>query len=915
VPVVINNSTGIAEDLSEDQIQQALDSNSHSIAMVNPEGQVESFNKSQIPDVLRMGYREPSSDEFDRMIKYSQYSQPKEQLKTVAEHAASMATLGAYPVIAEKAGLMDAEAYKLREEVNPGMAMLGDVAGLIGPTPGAAAIEGAGKIGKAIASKLGASEATALGRLGLTTAKQAAEMAMFQSSDEVVKQFVTEPEKSITDSLIDVGLASVVGGAFGIAGTGLKFAADPFFKIAKETKLAKMITAAKSKAEGATFADDAAEILQKSGIQVPENIKARISSNLSLSKLAKEAVESTTFVGKRARQAEELVKRDATDALLNTLGKTAQDVDKSVSNFELGKSLKDNVLNIAKSLKANIDSAYAPVNKVIKDQALPDIYKEKIASELSQKAIERGYHAYEGVGEMSRINKIINGLPEVKTFDQLAKYLTRTMDSLKQERLFEVKNVINSVFRENQALAEREVLGTIAPNLVEQHAAARTMYVESLNKLKKLGEALKLGKIDDPQQFIKKLLAKGKEEDVLRKLTTEKDAGLLNFVSKEFPELAGLIKKAHIDQLSLQTKEGVLNSGKLLKEIDNMSPELQEFLFGRESLEKIQALGTMLERLGSTKEADQLSKLVEKFFPSGAGAVLSLLQGGALPQLALGIMGGQATKEANAALNLAFTKMMASDVPMSGSAFKAMFEAAKTAYKGAAKTERALESVFKPGGAVIKAEFAPSAKTLGILDKSVAAAQVDPTDLQNISGDLPTYLPEHSGELAAISARAVSYLASLRPDTTKQGPLEKDRVPSEVEISRYNRALALANQPLMILSHIKDGTITPEDIKTVSTIYPAFYQSMQLKLTEKLNDLTSKNVTVPYSTKLGLSLFLGLPLERSISQQNIMFNQAAVTPMPEPKKPITAPSSALKTSKLPDLDSTPQQLRQKQKGK
>jgi hypothetical protein len=161
----------------------------------------------------------------------------------------------------------------------------------------------------------------------------------------------------------------------------------------------------------------------------------------------------------------------------------------------------------------------------------------------------------------------------------------------------------------------------------------------------------------------------------------------------------------------------------------------------------------------------------------------------------------------------------------------------------------------------------------------------------------------------------MSYLASIKPDTAQQGPLEPARQPSDVEIAKYNRALAIAEQPLMVIKHVKDGTITPDDIKTISTIYPALYDSMKEQIMEKLIDATHKKVTIPYQTRLGLSLFLGQPLERSIAPNNIMSNQSLYQPVPQaPQAPKSAPSS-LKASKLPNIYSTPEQLREQKKGK
>jgi len=120
----------------------------------------------------------------------------------------------------------------------------------------------------------------------------------------------------------------------------------------------------------------------------------------------------------------------------------------------------------------------------------------------------------------------------------------------------------------------------------------------------------------------------------------------------------------------------------------------------------------------------------------------------------------------------------------------------------------------------------------------------------------------------------------------------------------------------MILKHIQDGTITPEDIKTFSTIYPSLQKDFSQKIVNKMIESESKKINIPFKTRLGLSLFLGQPLESSVKQQNIMANQALyIPPMPKGQAPRGRGTQFKASfSKLPNLDATPMQMRERTRG-
>jgi hypothetical protein len=925
MPVVFNNSTKVAEDLTQEAADAGVASGTHSIPLIDAQGNLQAIAPNKLQDALRQGFREPETADLEGMLKYAKYSSTEQQAKTFGRNALSSATMGVSDIIGVKTGMLDPQEVRDQDATNPGLATAGKVAGLVGavvaaPEAGVAKgleILGAAgtRFGTAAAKAVGAAEGSFTRQALQVASREAAQGILIQSGDEVAKQFALEPEKSIASSLIDVSLAGATAASFGIAGSGAnRFVVQPLWKATKESTAGKLISALKSKSEGIPVAGDVDELATKAGVEISPEVKAGLAGEGILKAEAERLGKAETVAGRKVRKSVEEFKDTLKSNVLNALGKTEKDVGKEAVRSEIGKSLQDAVSGIASEGKKLVDDLYAPINPILKDSPLPATFGAKVGNELADEAVKFNLHIKPSTGKMALVNEIAVDLQNLKNFDQLKSYITQTGKDLYKKGHSDIADMVYGVLKRNEELAQKEVIDIVAPQFSAQYKNATAASRMLREKLGKLGEAVGIKRFGDAEDFIEKIADPSNAEKVLKGLTSEKKAELFNVLQKDFPELANSVRKAHLDQISIPTKNGVMDLKNVIREVDSMTPETREFVFGKEGAERLKALGQLFERIGKTKEDAVLDSILSKV-PGGMGAILGSLGiggiGGAATGAAIGIVG----KEASDAFRLSMLKYIASGAEASGAGFKSMFEAANSAYRGAAKQQKAISSIFKPLVSAVEVISAPTAKSLQLLDRAVSAAQVDPTGLENISGDLGHYLPDHAAYLGATSARAMSYLASIKPDTAQQGPLEPARQPSDVEIAKYNRALAIAEQPLMVIKHVKDGTITPDDIKTISTIYPALYDSMKEQIMEKLIDTTHKKVTIPYQTRLGLSLFLGQPLERSIAPNNIMSNQSLYQPVPQaPQAPKSAPSS-LKASKLPNIYSTPEQLREQKKGK
>lgn len=232
--------------------------------------------------------------------------------------------------------------------------------------------------------------------------------------------------------------------------------------------------------------------------------------------------------------------------------------------------------------------------------------------------------------------------------------------------------------------------------------------------------------------------------------------------------------------------------------------------------------------------------------------------------------------------------------PASTEGLKAASEMGIAAIKGESLINRASKALFNRSVDVIPSHLIPSEAKRDKIKESIDRLQTDASGLMKAGGQTGYYMPDHGAALSAAATRATQYLASLKPNTTKLGPLDPDRQPSQVEESKYNRAIDLAEQPLLAVKSIKEGTLTPQDVQTIHTIYPNLYDKLSQTLTNEMINHVSKDNPIPYATRLSLSLFLGQSLDASMTPQAILAAQPKGPQAPQTQQSKGSPKGSMK---------------------
>ncbi len=229
-----------------------------------------------------------------------------------------------------------------------------------------------------------------------------------------------------------------------------------------------------------------------------------------------------------------------------------------------------------------------------------------------------------------------------------------------------------------------------------------------------------------------------------------------------------------------------------------------------------------------------------------------------------------------------------------------------TSFRGRDSLNRSVENLIDGKGRIVE----HNQKSTEDLKKLVDEMSANPEALLNVGGDLGHYLPDHGAQIAASTGAAVQYLNSIKPLNTQSAPLDPVLPPSKAAMANYDRQVTLAQNPLLILQHAKDGSLLPTDIATLQTIYPKLHQSIVDKVGQQIIESTSKGSKIPYKMRSSLSMLLGQPLDSTMSQSSM---QAIMKSSLPPQKPggKPAPATALKAQdKANKMTETPLQKRE-----
>lgn len=892
---------------------------SQPVNVINPEGKLVSIPASQLQDALSAGYRQASAEHVAAHIRHEKYGSVGQQVKTAAEGVAEGLAGPLAPMAETALGIAKPEDIQGRAEENPTTKTVSEIGGLAAPAlisggtslaarlgaRGAAealpAISAASKLTQSgLLESAGTAVAEGLGLTGKSGyiakalehgTKAAVEGAIYQGGKELSEAYLGDPSKVADHAIADIGMTAVLtglfGGAFGAAANALSkkapsalvsqadvagveagdlktlIAVDPAIPAAKKSGLLSELNIFKKKPNAPEIERAAQEL------GLPATPGMTLDSKLVQSQV--DALAHSPYSMSGQRIGEQL--NTAYDAAENAL-KTTTESANQLSRDELGHSIQD-------SLSKSIREAYAPQKAAFEELAS---LHESIP--VKPEAIEGLAKAFNEIKEVKigntqegrLVREVLDLAKNVKTAEDLT--TIRNMAALKPEGIgSDPMGWLKGKIRDELAIAQEDAIrsysksfprndeaGAFFASKLDAANAAREGYKPYIKKLNALSGWLGKGKIHGTEDALNFMNERLSATDVAKRLfSSSKDPEFLKFFSKEFPDQYQMVRDyQRMDMLDAAKRDGVLSPKTFLKKFNDLEPEIQKSLYTPEEIKKIKALDVYF------KEA-----FPKNFNPSGTDHTHALRAAFESPK---GLI------RANVRDSLMEKMIQYADKGSPMANAHTIGKATARGWKMAADSTKAVFDSAKD----LPSKIIPLAAHRDKLDKLVAETVKNPERLYGINDNNPA--PEFNGQFAASSARVVAYLNTLRPQTDPKAPLDSKNIPSKAQEATYHRALDIAQQPLVTMKFLKDGTLTSQDVIALKSMYPVMYDQLSERLTNEMIRVKDKGTAIPYKTKMALSLFLGQPLDSTMTPMAIMAAQPSPQQQPQQQGGSKPPS-------------------------
>ncbi len=841
MPILINNDTQLAEQIDPNQADQVLDSGTHSIPLVNPEGDMETASKADWQQKMDQGYSGLEPHHVEALLNQAKYSSTGEQVKGALEEAGRAAITAPVMTGIEKVfgGAKDEDILGREENLSTPVKVGAGIAGLVGSSwiPGigqAGVLAKVGSMGAKAAEALKiahvASEMGAAGRIAGVVGRIGLESAAMQTGDEVSHLMLSDPNQSAGTALSNIGMAGAIGGAL-----GLPFGVVPeIWQVSKGGKVAQIIEDAKAR-----FSERAAN---------PDPATAL-------------ADEATTYVNNLDKGADEVfgakgLKNEAINSLMPEMNEGIQKQTQEISS-KLNSSLEN--------LKANED----PNLKYVSNEF--NKWSQKVSAEGATSADV--FHATNDLKkefqQWGRYNEAFPTSPAEQRFRNFSKDLT-----------YDLRN----------ALEDSNVWGK-AGDVQQKINSAFSEYLPTLKDFRK--------------KFMQKM------SDGTYVIEPGKFQTFINQTGK----------------LAQKTKQDILGSffekSNKYKDVIN---EIHQSIGSVSPMEEVAThhiQGSLQTLSTGAKIADAI---INKGLAQTAGKSMGAIVGGTVGHAAgvgaLGALIGEHTLGGlfSSILPTIIKPLLAAKTSAAG--FKSAVDYGMAVIQGEKALNRATLSIFKPDAhkseepAVEKKELNDIQKIQKKIDNNAAT---DVATLMKTGGDLGHLMPEHAQAMAKHVASGMTYLQSKKPNQDPTGILDSPKKVSQAAQSAYDRTTRIANNPNVVLASVARGTVTSSDVQDLMALHPAYLQRAQSKITEQLINHKSEGKQLNYKTKLGLSRFLGTPLDSTMTPQALQAVQGSGMNMPSQPQG-GAPQGKqhgqmAKLDKLSSMYSTPLTARQQSRQK
>lgn len=825
-----------------------------------------------------------------------------------------------------------------RAETNPWTSGIGEAVGF-----GGSMISGLGegalvsKLGQSVtkASGLGLEGSSLVSKVASHAVGSAAEVAALQASDELSNVIKEQPGMSLGQSAINVGLSGILGGA----GGAIIGAVSPLFNHALD-KIGILERPVISELDANAVNNGVFKESIENSSNIPENIKPKILGGLGEQKEnAKEIIKSAQDIGSPVLEGMTSASKwiqEGEDALVNgapTISgiarqKKYQEVYNAIentTNTALGEGsdyTQAELGNVFKgSLTGKIEESVKPISDLYNEikqgtEAIP-------LSERSAPAIARNieklqeFRVSPGSPEGQLASRVIKEIENLKTVDDVKTYKSILMRSISPTASSGEKRMSGILADKLSQLEERSIERYAKDSmktpqakervlsLIDKRDEANALYKPFIKDVGTLAEKLGKGRVygaQDAINFINDLTP----ESVVQKLFSKKDSEFLKFFSDKFPEEMDLMRQYQKGVIrDAASKSGELTPNRVFSEIDKLQPEIKKSIFTQEELNKLKSAQVVSQSIPESFNPSGTSHVsaFRSFFEHPTGAIVGNIRDKAIEQFIKHAGGGPELRTAQAIAKMS--------IPGKINESKASIDYIRNVISGESLLNKSISSLFKAGAEVIPQRLIPDQSSRDRLEKSIEHNS-DIKNASNVASGISHYLPNHASSAIYMAANAANYLNSLKPTQNKNSPFDRQSPIDKGALANYKRQLDIAQQPLMVLQHVKNGTLKTQDVRTLNTIYPDLHKRMVQKAFDEIAKVSTDGKNIPYSQRQSLSLLMGKPLDSTMTlpvMQAVMVANSKGEAQMAQKQRAVSKSTSTTMAKVNSLYETPNQSR------
>jgi hypothetical protein len=914
-----NTQTRQPEGLPDDQISQAVLAGTHSYAaddkvnVVDPHGKVGSVDASQLQSALSQGFK--VEGKFNQSVREYQEDNKglKGDVKVALGKFADEATMGIAGLIYEKKGdpleVAKWEALKKDHEVAKALGSAGGFGASL--FVGGPLFKGAGIAGEAaargVAEKLAAvgieqgSKSMAkdiLARMAEKGVQLGTEGAITMAPQAITEAALGDPEQAGESLLIGAGVGASLGLAGGFLGGALKkLNQEAMSKLEKGAKSAGVIAedAAEkthftpdevanmnlTEATGALGASDTTQnnifyALKKRKANADDIISAHekigapvlegsVSASPFVQDMHSSVINSPTAIGVGQRQKLDQAVDSVRGALQKSFGEASE-----LSAAEVGDKVKNSLVEKVTALKEANSALYQELGETakvipIREDGIKQISKDILDIPKVKQGLVDGRATTSG----STLAKgITDRLGNAKTLEDLDIQIQMIreelgMASTKGEQRIagvirdKLDNFYDNILDEQFSKRDRS-------DLLQLRQKAKSGFAEIMQKLSPLAEAAGKKNIDSPGAFID-FLHSLPPEKLAEKLFSKNNSEMLGFFQKSFPEeFKEIVQYQRGKILNSSMFDDKIVPHKVFSQVKKLSPEVQSLLMEGENKGLFDAAKTVYE------------SLPKNINPSGTS------KGEAFKNLfSMGGLGANATDSAK----LSFIKGSANvdGLLMAEQAMKKMAQKLDEIPESIKSLGRTAHKNLRPDtiGAISRMFEDEPGRHEGFkrISEKLGDHMGNPGGMAKAVGDLAGGIeakgaPQIAMQFNQKMTQALQYLhVNLPKPLSPPNPFNPTPFkPSDQQLAQFERKLGVVQDPFSVISDLKKGTLTQDQMDALKAVYPKVYDQIRTRIMQTVMDDPK---AVSYSARVKLSMLMQTPLDPSLNPQAIAGYQAA----------------------------------------